>query len=419
MWLAIDLVCSKVRIGQVKYLEMPTIDLDIHIIDNEVSNRLAQAGRDCQRLTINPQTSFELIKYLSIEPTDHAFSVINQETLEAQRTFSAMRRDAIGSPIGRYELKDALILGRPGIITDPLNRVCWIGYSLGWNLQNLKDSVAKNKLGEIIDDRIFRVDSQIIESADRCAEECSESIHLLSAPGFGVFGHWLLDVAPRLHLLSKSPSWPEFPIAYPPIPPWGKEFFDAFYNKHPAQKPLENGSALACKNIEIFSSIKSNRVLDAESAISAWSVLKDYYLTRTREANSDVHNIYVSRSKFSTHRKLANASDVEQYFSKIGWAVIYPEQLSLREQANVFSRASFIVADDGSALHNSIYCRAGTKLLCLDFSRQNMVHASFSSVLDHKLAYLNCDEVVNEAGAVQWIMPIGKLREAINSMSSH
>ena len=330
-----------------------------------------------------------------------------------------MRVGAIGSPIGRYELKNAVILGRPGIITDPLHQVCWIGYSLGWNLQNLKDSVEKNKLGKIIDDRILRIDSQIFDSSDRSKDTCSESIHLLSAPGFGVFGHWLLDVAPRLRLLSQSPDPSTLPIACPPVPPWGKEFLEAFCIRNPVQKTLRYGKAYACDSVDIASNIKSNRVLDAQSAISTWSVLKDYYLTGTHQANSNVQNIYVSRSKFSTHRKLANSSEVEQYFSSIGWAVIYPEQLSLREQANLFSRASFIVADDGSALHNSIYCNAGTKLLCLDFSRQNMLHASFSSVLEHKLAYLNCDEVVKESGVMQWVMPIGKLREAINLMSSH
>jgi hypothetical protein len=398
---------------------MTTIDLDIRIIDDEVSDRLTQAGPDSKRLTIDSHTTFELDKYLSLEPSDNAFLVINQETLEAQSTFSAMRLGAIGSPIGRYELKNAYILGQPGIITDPRNRICWIGYSLGWNLQNLKDSVERNKLGKIIDDRVLRIDSEIIDNADRSEDACPESIQLLSAPGFGIFGHWLLDVAPRLYAQLHSRDSSECSIVCPPIPPWGQEFFEAFCNKHPVQKTLRNGRAFTCKNIEIVSNIKSNRVMDTQSAISTWSLLKDYYLTENREANNDVQNMYISRSKFTTHRKLANAPEVEQYFSSIGWAVVYPEQLSLREQANLFSRASFIVADDGSALHNSIYSNAGTKLLCLDFSRQNMLHASFSSVLEHKLAYLNCDEIVNEFGAMQWVMPVGRLREAINLMSSY
>lgn len=71
--------------------------------------------------------------------------------------------------------------------------------------------------------------------------------------------------------------------------------------------------------------------------------------------------LYVSRAGMSTGL-IAGESYLEYLFSRLGYAVIRPEYLSIREQLLLYSNASHIVFSEGSALHTlqllgSLKCR--------------------------------------------------------------
>ncbi|GAA1710099.1 hypothetical protein GCM10009809_03050 [Isoptericola hypogeus] len=64
--------------------------------------------------------------------------------------------------------------------------------------------------------------------------------------------------------------------------------------------------------------------------------------------------VFVSR-RSSMRRRCLNGPEVEELFSGAGFAVVYPEDLSLPEQAAYFSRASVVAGYAGSALLNFVY----------------------------------------------------------------
>jgi capsular polysaccharide biosynthesis protein len=59
-------------------------------------------------------------------------------------------------------------------------------------------------------------------------------------------------------------------------------------------------------------------------------------------------------------KSFANRAVFEELAVKNGFQLVYPETLSLLDQVGLFSQASHIVGEYGSALHNSLFSPAGT-----------------------------------------------------------
>lgn len=78
-------------------------------------------------------------------------------------------------------------------------------------------------------------------------------------------------------------------------------------------------------------------------------------------ANSK-HNrkIFIGRSGY---RDLINGPEVEEYFVNLGFEVILPHLLTLKEKIETFNQASIIIGPFSSGFTNIIFCKPGTKIL--------------------------------------------------------
>ncbi len=74
--------------------------------------------------------------------------------------------------------------------------------------------------------------------------------------------------------------------------------------------------------------------------------------------------LFVSRGDHPS-RRLWNEIEIIGIARAEGYDVVYPEQLSLQEQANLFRSAISIVGVKGAALTNIIFCAAGASVLVL------------------------------------------------------
>jgi capsular polysaccharide biosynthesis protein len=77
--------------------------------------------------------------------------------------------------------------------------------------------------------------------------------------------------------------------------------------------------------------------------------------------------IYVSRfglnaAGWST-RIMVNEAELIARLSAIGFDIVEPERLSVREQIETFSSASTVVGPSGSGLFNTVFCHPGTKIV--------------------------------------------------------
>lgn len=119
----------------------------------------------------------------------------------------------------------------------------------------------------------------------------------------------------------------------------------------------------------------------------AIDILKKDFITEYLSDKAD--NIYISRKRYNeryledkkyilSKNKLSledeealhrielryydNEDVVQSFFEKNGYTVIYPEQHSLFEQINIFSKAKSIVSISGTGLFNSFWCSPNTKI---------------------------------------------------------
>lgn len=69
-------------------------------------------------------------------------------------------------------------------------------------------------------------------------------------------------------------------------------------------------------------------------------------------SSSTPAKIFLSRARFSGNSILSNDEQLETELAKLGYAIIYPEQLPISTQLELLFNAKIILALEGSALHN-------------------------------------------------------------------
>lgn len=86
--------------------------------------------------------------------------------------------------------------------------------------------------------------------------------------------------------------------------------------------------------------------------------------TKTYRLERENKKIFISRRKTSLSR-ITNEVEVAELFRQNGFEVICTEDLSYKEQVELFSSASCIVGASGAALTNLVYCNPGTVIGCI------------------------------------------------------
>jgi hypothetical protein len=97
---------------------------------------------------------------------------------------------------------------------------------------------------------------------------------------------------------------------------------------------------------------------------------------------SKVEDIYVSRRRSS--RALPKEDIIEKNLAKMGFKVVYSEELDLRSQIDLFSKARTILAPHGAGIANGLFAQAGTRVVeIMPSFRFNRCYEWQSSICNH------------------------------------
>lgn len=101
-------------------------------------------------------------------------------------------------------------------------------------------------------------------------------------------------------------------------------------------------------------------------------------------------NIYVSRSDhISQHayRNLENAAELESVANSLGIEIVKPETMSWDDQVSTFAQAELVVGEFGSGLHNTLFSKAGCRVIALNWVG-NDVQSRIANFRKHEIGYL-------------------------------
>ena len=393
-----------------------TVDLPVIPYKYQLQNGVNFLQRKLQKAPHFPQihpARFEHEKDLKLSSTYDFFAEINEETTRARSEFIKLAKESTNAPIGVYSFEDCYVMGVPGLILDANNNICWIGGSIGWSRGGIDTFICNRGLGKKADDTTLLIEESLLSDFDKAISPDEErNCNLLSLPGFSNYGHWLIDVLPRLHHIARSQR-EGYSVCSSPIAAWGEEISRHFGITKLNISTLEPMGGYRWDKIDVATSIHSFYLLDKALAKKYWNLLKSTLLHGRKEGQTGGRKLYVSRSRFKKGRTFKNALAIENYFLQKGWEVLHPELLTLGEQAEIFAEANLIVGDDGSGLHNSIFSPPDTWVLCLNFDRINLFHASVAQVMGHNLSYLDSDSKNSTDGVDGNSMSLSRLDEAI------
>ena len=196
------------------------------------------------------------------------------------------------------------------------------------------------------------------------------------------FGHYMLDIAPLVHLGVTMRA----PMLTWTLRPWQRELI--------ARLEPPPGLIREIKPRPVFleHAIVSNRHSGQSCQNAhpqhreAFALILDNVRKHAPRAQTP-KRVLLCRS-IRNSRNITNRNAMIEALGKLGFTAIQPEKLSFDEQALMFASAEVIVAEFGAAMANAMFCRPGTKIVEIIAEGQ---HDPWSS---HLAAMLGLEYVV-------------------------
>ncbi|VXD12756.1 hypothetical protein PL8927_20010 [Planktothrix serta PCC 8927] len=196
-------------------------------------------------------------------------------------------------------------------------------------------------------------------------------VAVLAGLSNSVYFHWMLDILPRIELLTKS----NFNI----------DKIDYFIVDNRFSFQQETLELLGIPENQQINIHKLHHIQARELIVPsfpgcvAWmpkwtcDFLKQHFLTANSISNSPcLKRIYITRNSAKS-RRILNEDELLTVLEPFGVKSVQLESMSVLEQAALFSQAELIIAPHGSGLTNLVFCQPGTKVIEL-FSPNYVYH---------------------------------------------
>ena len=242
-------------------------------------------------------------------------------------------------------LENALLSAEDGLVQSG-NQIWFHFQKYPWHLSNPENNPASGEHRRHIEARLSQ---GLTDPAN--ARLLNGTYHLGISPHIYSYYHLLTDLLP--HLLDA----PRFPVLVPEFMPL--VFVDFL---------REAGFEVQILAADVF---RVEKLIIPEMKAPDWNVEKikkirtfveNLYPQLSSQKSKSQQRIYVSR-KLAVKRHLANESEFSGLMKKHEFHKVYLEQLSIREQVELFRSASHVIAAHGAGLTNVIFAPAAVKIL--------------------------------------------------------
>lgn len=195
----------------------------------------------------------------------------------------------------------------------------------------------------------------------------------LARPGDFIFGHWLIDILPRLWLLKTRSETHELKyVIRAGLPGFVKQMLHAIdIAPEDIVEHNPNTANLHIKRAVYVTNLRLGEVIHPRLADFA-----DWWMKSVRSHKkvsdepmpplSKRDKLFISRrhlNKANPHRVCENNEELETFFEQeMGFTLISPQKFTLYEQVELLENTEFLFGEEGSGMHNSLFCSADTKV---------------------------------------------------------
>jgi hypothetical protein len=201
-----------------------------------------------------------------------------------------------------------------------------------------------------------------------------EEAVLLSGLASNSYGHWFAEFLPKLCSFSQSDAFSGRPILVDANMPQSHYDLLRILVPNPLIEirrglAVHVGKLLVAPTtsffpVELFHDHRVPPEHQSSGTVSSMRFIRDTVTRRLGAAPPQGERIFLSRRN-CTWRKLVNEQEVIERLACLGFRVVFIEEFEFKEQVRIFQRAEFVVAPNGSALLNLLFCNTDVKILVL------------------------------------------------------
>ncbi len=230
---------------------------------------------------------------------------------------------------------------------------------------------------------------------------------LLPGAAYRIYGHWLADFLPRLHILTicghdiKTLKY----LLPTGMPAYAAAWFSLL--GIPAENFIHydiTSESCLIESALIPTNLRGHSCANPVFAQAARALAQPIPVP----VSSPGAKLYVSRRRWAKPtRRLTNVEAIERIFASHGFDIIFPEALTIAEQITRFRGAKIIAGEYGSALHNAMFAPPGATVLAL---RGTLPHPWFLQSGICAAMHQNCGYIFGKAetflgNQVFWVNP--------------
>jgi hypothetical protein len=243
---------------------------------------------------------------------------------------------------------------------------------------------------------------------------------LFHARDYNNYGHFWLDIAPRLFLLKRERPEVFATLAF--IVPgdlagWAREALGELHGITPGQLVSFDPSEerLRCPRLLVPTLVHADYAFHPLA-----NAFYDDVVERRQEAGSGPAQpfLYLTRQAYTREvvpwaRQLVNAADAEELAESLGFLVVAPERLPWRRQVALFAQAQVVVGEHGSAMKNLLFAPAGSAAVSINCL--NETQSRIAALRGQGLVTLLAMEESPGPLASSYCVDLGRLKTAIEA----
>jgi capsular polysaccharide biosynthesis protein len=205
----------------------------------------------------------------------------------------------------------------------------------------------------------------------------SERIAVIASKSSPCYFHWMFDILPRIELLRRSGISYDKLYTNPLRLPFQRETIESLGLSPKKMIFSDPKLHLQCSKL-VFPSLAA-----PGGTMPKWvcDFLRSSFLNEPSKKECDGNSrIYITRRN-SQSRKIVNEEELQGLLHSHGFKETILENLSVAEQARLFSSAEIILAPHGASLSNLVFCSPATRVI--EIFTPNYVNPCYWNLSQH------------------------------------